>query len=198
MEKDKDEKIIAYRIGQGLFCPNCYEETVRGLKAAQDPNDPQVTVPSKPIKLGDISIYICVQCEVIIGDPKISAEKKRELEALREQRVRELETFREEQYLQMRLRIADQFEKKNLGTKALKFLDDKMKFTEFKINMSGELAKISQRIKLTRRTLHAACDGHPLNRRNILSLRKLHDDLAEKIDPVRSIVICSILDNILL
>ena len=93
--KEKDEKIIAYRIGQGLFCPDCYEKTVRDLKAVQDPEEPQVTVPAKAIKEGDIRIYICEQCEAIKGDPKVlSVEKQRELETLREQRI-----------LQMRLAV---------------------------------------------------------------------------------------------
>ena len=183
---EEKEKIIAYRIGQSLFCPDCHEKTVRDLKAVQDPDDAQVTIPSKPIKAGDIRIYICQNCEAIIGNPKISVEKKLELEALREER-----------FLQMRLGVADQFEKQNLGRKALKQLDELMKFGKFKINMTGELAKISQRVKLTRRTVHAACDGHPLSRKSILTLRRLLDDLAEKIDPVRGIIVADILDNIL-
>jgi len=106
MEKDNGEKIIAYRIGQGLFCPDCYHAGARRLKEVQDPDEPEVKFPSKPIKAGDISIYICEDCEAIIGDPKVTAEKKRELEALREQRI-----------LQMESAVSDQFKKEDLEEK---------------------------------------------------------------------------------
>jgi len=182
----EQKKIIAYRVGPSLWCPACHDETAKGLRASQDPNDPELKLPSKPITAGIINIFICERCERVIGDPKISTEKQRELEALREER-----------YLQMRLGVTDQFEKQNLGKKALKQLDELMKFNKFKIEMAEELAKISQRVKLTRRTVHAACDGHPLSLRSILTLRKLLDDLAEKIDPARSMIICDLLDDIL-
>jgi hypothetical protein len=103
---EEQEKIIAYRIGQGLFCPKCFEKTAKDLKSVQDPDEPQVTIPSKPIKEGDISIYICQDCEAIIGDPKIPSEKKKELE-----------TLREERFLQMKLTVLDQTQKKDLEEK---------------------------------------------------------------------------------
>jgi hypothetical protein len=106
MGKENGEKIIAYRIGKGLFCPDCFEKGARDLRKAQDPDEPEVTMPSKPIEKGDLRIYICEQCETIIGDPKVSAEKKQELEALREQR-----------FLQMKSAISDQFKKEDLEEK---------------------------------------------------------------------------------
>lgn len=69
------EEIIAYRIGEGLFCPDCYEEGARRLKQVQNPQDPQVTFPSKPIKKGDIGIFICEKCKTIKGTDESTGEK---------------------------------------------------------------------------------------------------------------------------
>lgn len=49
-EKENSEKIIAYRVGEGLFCPKCHQETLEIFKKVQNPDDPEVKVPSKPIK----------------------------------------------------------------------------------------------------------------------------------------------------
>ena len=62
MEKGNQE-IIAYRIGESLFCPDCHEKAVRTLKSVQKPEDTEVTIPSKPIKAEDLNIYICTQCK---------------------------------------------------------------------------------------------------------------------------------------
>ena len=61
------EDIIAYRIGESLFCPDCYEESAKRLKAVQNPEDPQVTFPSKPIKTGDVKIFACNECGLVKG-----------------------------------------------------------------------------------------------------------------------------------
>lgn len=61
------EEIIAYRIHEGLFCPDCYEKTAKTLKAVQNPEDPQVTLPAKPIRKEDIYIFACNQCGVVKG-----------------------------------------------------------------------------------------------------------------------------------
>ena len=103
MENEKGEEIMAYRIGQGLFCVDCYEKGARRLKEVQDPDEPEVKFPSKSIKKGEISIFICEECETIKGNPEVSAEKKRELETLREQR-----------FLQMKSAISDQLKKGDL------------------------------------------------------------------------------------
>jgi hypothetical protein len=63
----KEEKIIAYRIKEGLFCPDCYEEAARKLRAAQDPNNAEIKIPVKPIMADDIRIFICQQCKKIGG-----------------------------------------------------------------------------------------------------------------------------------
>ena len=68
------EEIIAYRIGESLYCPNCYEKAAKTLKAVQKPEDPQVTFPAKPIKVGDISIFICNDCKAIKGIHEFSGE----------------------------------------------------------------------------------------------------------------------------
>jgi hypothetical protein len=104
MEKENQE-IIAYRIGQGLFCVDCYEKGAKRLKEVQDPEEPEVKFPSKPIKKGDISIFICEECETIKGDPKLSSihEKQEQLEVLRE--------------LQMKLAASDQHKKEKLEEK---------------------------------------------------------------------------------
>jgi hypothetical protein len=67
MEKEKGEEIIGYRIGQGLFCVECYEEGARTLKAVQNPEDPEVKIPSRPITAEDVTIFICEQCKTIKG-----------------------------------------------------------------------------------------------------------------------------------
>ena len=85
MERRNPEEIVAYRIGESLFCPNCHDESEKSLKAVQNPNEPQVTIPSKPIKAKDLTLFICKQCKSIIGDPEVSDEIKKEFEALREQ-----------------------------------------------------------------------------------------------------------------
>jgi hypothetical protein len=64
---EEQKKIIAYRIGESLFCPECYEKTAKVLKAVQNPEDPQVTLPSKPIKAEDIHVFACNQCGVVRG-----------------------------------------------------------------------------------------------------------------------------------
>ena len=69
------EDIIAYRIGESLFCPDCYEESAKRLKAVQNPEDPQVTFPSKPIKAGDVSVFICNDCKTIKGTDRLTGEK---------------------------------------------------------------------------------------------------------------------------
>jgi hypothetical protein len=69
------EEIIAYRVGEGLFCPDCYEKGARTLKAVQRPEDPEVKFPSKPIKVGDIRIFICEQCKTIKGTDRSTGEK---------------------------------------------------------------------------------------------------------------------------
>ena len=66
-EKENSEEIIGYRIGQGLFCVECYEKGARDLKAAQNPDDPQITFPSKLIAAEDIKIFICEDCKGIKG-----------------------------------------------------------------------------------------------------------------------------------
>lgn len=55
----KDE-IFAYRIGEGLFCPKCYEEAEKNL-----PKDSGIKMMGKPIKKEDLSLYICLQCKAI-------------------------------------------------------------------------------------------------------------------------------------
>jgi hypothetical protein len=70
-----NEEIIAYRIGEDLFCPDCYEKKSTALKAVQNPNEPQVTFPAKAIKKGDIKIFICCDCKEI----KTSSEMKEPL-----------------------------------------------------------------------------------------------------------------------
>ena len=67
MEKEKTEQIIGYRIGQGLFCVECYEKDAKKLKSVQNPEDPEVKLPSRPITAEDVSIFICEDCKAIKG-----------------------------------------------------------------------------------------------------------------------------------
>ncbi len=89
MERDKSEEIIAYRIGEGLFCKDCYEEAARTLKAVQNPEDPQVMIPGKPIKAGDVEIFICKQCKTLKGinepsEKQVEIPRKKDLSGLRD------------------------------------------------------------------------------------------------------------------
>jgi hypothetical protein len=61
------EEIIAYRLGESLFCLDCYEKTAKILKGVQNPEDPQVTIPAKPITKNDTHIFACNQCGVVKG-----------------------------------------------------------------------------------------------------------------------------------
>lgn len=67
MKKNNGEEIIAYRIGQALYCSECYEKGAKELKAGQDPSEPEVKFPSKPIKAKDITIFICEDCLAVKG-----------------------------------------------------------------------------------------------------------------------------------
>ncbi len=70
-----NEEIIAYRIGESLFCVDCHEKAAKTLKAVQNPEDPEIKISSKPIKAGDISIFICGQCRTIKGSDRLTGEK---------------------------------------------------------------------------------------------------------------------------
>lgn len=72
MNKNNVEEIIAYRIGESLYCSDCYKKTEKNLKSVQDPNEPQVTLPSKPIKAEDIKFFICNDCRTIKGEKILS------------------------------------------------------------------------------------------------------------------------------
>ena len=72
MEKEKNQEIIAYRIGESLYCPDCYEKSARDLKAVQNPEEPEVKFPSKPIKAEDIEIFICNDCKTVKGGKTLS------------------------------------------------------------------------------------------------------------------------------
>jgi len=102
--KKENQEIIAYRIGEGLFCPSCYEEGAKRLRAVQMPEDLQVTFPSKPIKAGDIKIFICEECKTIKGIDTLS---EKDFEKI-------LSTLnpREEKVLKMRLGIGEKPEGK--------------------------------------------------------------------------------------
>lgn len=67
MEKERVEEIIGYRIGQCLFCPDCYHAGARSLKSSQNPEDPEVKFPSRPVTAEDVSIFICEDCKGIKG-----------------------------------------------------------------------------------------------------------------------------------
>jgi hypothetical protein len=67
MEKEKTEEIIAYRIGEGLFCLSCYEKEARKLRDVQDPDGPEIKIPAKPLTGDDVEIFKCKQCKEIKG-----------------------------------------------------------------------------------------------------------------------------------
>jgi len=85
MEKENQE-IIAYRIHESLYCVACYEKSARDLKAVQNPEDPEVKFPSKPIKAEDIEIFICEDCKTIGGHSagEIRIQEPKDLNHLRD------------------------------------------------------------------------------------------------------------------
>lgn len=55
-----EKEVFAYRIGEGLFCPDCINETEKLL-----PKDSKVQLPKIPVMLGDINLFICNQCKKV-------------------------------------------------------------------------------------------------------------------------------------
>ncbi len=49
---------FAYRIGEGLFCPECYEEAIQSI-----PKDSGVQIPKKPLNREEIEVYVCKKCK---------------------------------------------------------------------------------------------------------------------------------------
>jgi hypothetical protein len=149
--ENKGEEIIGYRIGQGLFCVECYKEGAKTLKAVKNPEDPEIKFLSRPITAQEVKAFTCKQCKAIKGPS-----------------ARELE-----------IKIQ---ERKNL--------------IEFKIKMVGEVSKMSHRAKLIKRNLDVVCQGRPLSRKSMLTLRRFFDGLGEKIDLIRGLISNSVLDDI--
>lgn len=118
--KEKNKEIIAYRIGEGLFCPDCYEKGARTLKAVQDPNEPEVKFPSKAIKKGEIEGFVCRQCKAIMGIYKVRSP----------QELRDLQT---------KLGIPDEPEEKKPGEKRNRRQDD---FTDLEDMMEDIFCKV--------------------------------------------------------
>ena len=89
IEKNEEIEIIAYRIGESLYCPDCYEKSAKHLKAVQNPEDPEVKISSKPIKAEDIEIFICNDCKTVketdgYSGEKIEIPKRKNLNELRD------------------------------------------------------------------------------------------------------------------
>jgi hypothetical protein len=102
-----DEEIVAYRIGEGLFCPDCYEEGARTLKAVQNPEDPQVTFPAKAIRSEDLSIFICQQCKTVKG-PSARESKIQSKKAEEELSIRLTDQVDEMEHIRCKLRFVEE------------------------------------------------------------------------------------------
>ncbi len=76
MEKEKTEQTIGYRIGQALFCVDCYEKDARRLKMVQNPEDPEVKFPSRPITGGDVSILFVSSAKLSKDPPQQKSRSK--------------------------------------------------------------------------------------------------------------------------
>lgn len=90
MKRGEEKEIVAYRVGEELLCPECYNKNVKILSVHE------IELPGKPMKREDIRGFVCGQCKTIKGNYKISS-----LEELRA--------------LQIKLDIPDKLEKEKLG-----------------------------------------------------------------------------------
>jgi hypothetical protein len=178
MEKENQE-IIGYSVGDHFLCPGCYERSVKILAVHE------IELPAKPIKKGDVEILICRQCE----NMKEWSEMEVPSNSVTEMPAKEKATSSRRQ------------EKKDISglqDTVIKNLEEMMKKEEFakaQTNMIGEIARISRKVKFIKRTLHTACEGRPLSRKNILTLRDFFDNLGEKLDTMRTVITISIFDN---
>jgi hypothetical protein len=68
------ESVFAYRIGEQLFCPDCYEKT-----AALIPKGSRVFLPGVPLTSRDIPIFACGECERV----RKAGEEKPEISSAR-------------------------------------------------------------------------------------------------------------------
>jgi hypothetical protein len=64
---EEQKKIFVYRIGEELFCPECYERAENSL-----PEDSGVNIPGKPLTVEDIKVYTCGKCKVTKGGKDLS------------------------------------------------------------------------------------------------------------------------------
>ena len=67
----------------------------------------------------------------------------------------------------------------------------------FKVDMVGKVSKMHRRAKFIKRTLDTACEGNPLSRKSILTLRNFFDDAIRNLDLVQNIITCDVLDDLL-
>jgi hypothetical protein len=70
------------------------------------------------------------------------------------------------------------------------------RLTKSEIDMIGEIPKINRKAKFIQKTLHLACEGRPLSRKNIVTLRNFFDNLGEKLDTLRAMITMSVLNDI--
>ncbi len=93
MGKENNGEIMGYRVGDHFLCPGCYERAIKILSVHD------LNLPAKPVTKKEIEGFICNQCETIVGDAKVLyIEKKKELEAVREQ-VHQMESALPHRYV---------------------------------------------------------------------------------------------------
>jgi len=178
MEKENQE-IIGYSVGDHFLCPGCYERSVKILAVHE------IGLPAKAIKRGDIESFICRQCESM----KELSEMKVPSDSVTETLAKGKATSSRRQ------------EKKDISglqdtvIKNLEEMTKKEEFAKAQTNMIGEIVRINRKVKFIKRTLHTACEGRPLSRKNILTLRDFFDNFGEKLDTMRAMITLSIFDN---
>ena len=124
----------------------------------------EIELPAKPVKECDIESFTCSQCEDLKEIKDLSKNNEKEATALSD-RVKN----------------------------ALEEMANIEKHMKSKIDMIGEIAGKSRKAKFIKKTLHLACEGRPLSRKNVLTFRDFFDDFGEKLDLIRATITLSVL-----
>ena len=124
----------------------------------------EIELPAKPVKEGDIESFTCSQCEDLKENEDLRKNDEKGVTALSDRVKNALE------------------ETANIE-----------KHMKSKINMIDEIAGKSRKAKFIKKTLHLACEGRPLSRKNVLTFRDFFDDFGEKFDLIRDMITLSVL-----
>ena len=161
------KEIIAYRIGDHFLCPKHYQMSVKILSVHN------IELPAQPVIDGEIESFVCNQCEDI--DKPINGDEGGKVV-----------------YLQEKINRTGLL---NKVESELKDFIESEKHRDTEIDMIRQIVKISRRAKFAQKTLHLACEGRPLSRKNIATFRNFFDDLGEKLPRLREMITIDVLTS---